>query len=97
MSHCSRVLAVLCALHGGCSAGEKLLADASAKPENELRLESKQQVNLLPGEVAMLEVRLLGQDGTPLAGRAVDFDLSDTLSGASLSAAQVGTTKAMRK
>jgi hypothetical protein len=91
MSHCSRVLAVLCALHGGCSAGEKLLADASAKPENELRLESKQQVNLLPGEVAMLEVRLLGQDGTPLAGRAVDFDLSDTLSGASLSAAQVGT------
>jgi hypothetical protein len=91
MSLCSRVLAVLCALHGGCSAGEKLAPDAAAEPENELRLESKQQVNLLPGEVAMLEVRLLGQDGTPLAGHAIDFDLSDTLSGASLSAAQVAT------
>jgi hypothetical protein len=91
MSLCSRVLAVLCALHGGCSAGEKLARDATTEPENELRLESKQQVNLLPGEVAMLEVRLLGQDGTPLEGQAVDFDLSDTLSGASLSAAQVAT------
>jgi hypothetical protein len=90
MSLCSRVIAVLCALLLGCGAEEADAPDWPG-PRDRLEIEGKSEVPVLPGRDVTLEVRLLDAGGMPLSGHTVEFDLSDTLSGASLAPAQVAT------
>jgi hypothetical protein len=92
MTLCSRIFAVLCLLQCGCmSSDDAGKPPSDTKPAARLVIEGKPEVALLPSQVRTLQVRYLGADGLPVAGRNVEFGLSDTLSGASLSPAQVPT------